>query len=154
MARTLDRPLLPTGTVGSHAYPAWFRSALDEIRAGNYGTTGGPRTCGKPTTMRSTWQWTQPGPDLPGLSASEIGTLAIVDQTDARRDQLLFGFANRQLDEIDLWREFDVPHELRKVRPRGAGAVDVKSFWIEAADEVAARSRTQLLAQVRPRKTG
>lgn len=56
----------------------------------------------------------------------------------AKCDQFMLEFANRQLDEIDLWREFDVPHEL------GAGVVDVKSFWIETPDEVAARIRRAL----------
>lgn len=52
---------------------------------------------------------------------------------EARCDQLMLEFANRQMDELDLWREFDVPHEL------GAGVIDVKSFWIETPEEVAGR---------------
>lgn len=55
-----------------------------------------------------------------------------------RADQLVFEFANRELAEIGLWREFDCPKEL------GAGVVDTKSFYIEKPEVVARRIRTIL----------
>jgi 5-methyltetrahydropteroyltriglutamate--homocysteine methyltransferase len=57
---------------------------------------------------------------------------------EARCDQLIFEFANRQMDELSLWREFDIPHEL------GVGVIDVKSFWIETPEEVTGRLRRAL----------
>src|SRR5262249_10300197 len=32
-------PLLPTHVVGSHGFPGWFWTALDKIKAGEYGQT-------------------------------------------------------------------------------------------------------------------
>ena len=57
---------------------------------------------------------------------------------DARADQLVLEFANREMSESDLWRRFDVDKEL------GAGVVDIKSFYVETPEEVAERIR-QLL---------
>jgi 5-methyltetrahydropteroyltriglutamate--homocysteine methyltransferase len=57
---------------------------------------------------------------------------------DARADQLVFEYANREMSEIDLWKEFGVDREL------GAGVVDVKSFYVETADDVAERIRAIL----------
>ena len=34
-----DLPLLPTTVIGSYAIPSWFWTALEEIKAGNYGAT-------------------------------------------------------------------------------------------------------------------
>ena len=63
------------------------------------------------------------------------------DLLDARADQLVFEYANREMSEIDLWKEFGVDREL------GAGVVDVKSFYVETADDVAERIR-QILEYV------
>jgi 5-methyltetrahydropteroyltriglutamate--homocysteine methyltransferase len=57
---------------------------------------------------------------------------------EARADQLVLEFANRMMAEIELWEEFDVPMEL------GAGVVDVRNWYVESADEVAALIRTAL----------
>lgn len=54
---------------------------------------------------------------------------------EARADQLVFEFANREMAESDLWREFEVPLEL------GAGVVDAKSFYLETPEDVAERIR-------------
>ena len=32
-------PLLPTHVIGSHGFPGWFWTALDKIKAGEYGQT-------------------------------------------------------------------------------------------------------------------
>ena len=56
----------------------------------------------------------------------------------AKADQFLFEFANRELAEIDLWREFDCPKEL------GAGVIDTKSFYMEKPEVVARRIRRLL----------
>ena len=57
------------------------------------------------------------------------------DLLDVKADQLVFEFANREMQEIDLWKEFAVEKEL------GAGIVDIKSFYVETAEDVAERIR-------------
>jgi 5-methyltetrahydropteroyltriglutamate--homocysteine methyltransferase len=57
---------------------------------------------------------------------------------EARADQLVLEFANREMAELDLWREFPSDKEL------GAGVVDVKSYYIETPEDVAARIRACL----------
>ena len=57
---------------------------------------------------------------------------------DARADQLVLEFANREMSEKDLWREFGVDREL------GAGVIDVKSFYVETPEDVAERIRAML----------
>jgi 5-methyltetrahydropteroyltriglutamate--homocysteine methyltransferase len=57
---------------------------------------------------------------------------------EARCDQLVLEFANREMAEADLWTELGVDREL------GAGVVDVKSFYPESAAEVAGRIRRLL----------
>ena len=32
-------PMLPTHVIGSHGFPGWFWTALDRIKAGDYGQT-------------------------------------------------------------------------------------------------------------------
>ena len=64
---------------------------------------------------------------------------------DARADQLVLEFANREMSESDLWREFSIDKEL------GAGVVDVKSFHVETPEDVAERIRT-ILEHVAPEK--
>ena len=54
---------------------------------------------------------------------------------EARADQLVFEYANREMSEVDLWSEFDVDREL------GAGVIDVKSFYVEKPEDVAERVR-------------
>ena len=44
---------------------------------------------------------------------------------DVRADQLALEFANRELAELDLWREFPSEKEL------AAGLVDVKNYYVE-----------------------
>jgi 5-methyltetrahydropteroyltriglutamate--homocysteine methyltransferase len=53
-------------------------------------------------------------------------------------DQLVFEFANREMAETELWREFDCPKEL------GAGVLDLKNFYVESAELVARRIRRVL----------
>ena len=57
---------------------------------------------------------------------------------DVKAEQLVFEFANREMAEIDLWKEFGVDREL------GAEVVDVKSFYVETAEDVAERIRQVL----------
>ena len=59
-----------------------------------------------------------------------------------RADQLVLEFANRELADVGLWKEFPTDKEL------GAGVIDVKSFKAEAPEDVAARIR-EVLKSVR-----
>jgi 5-methyltetrahydropteroyltriglutamate--homocysteine methyltransferase len=56
----------------------------------------------------------------------------------ATADQLVFEFANREMAECDLWREFDSGKEL------GAGVLDLKNFYVESPELVARRIRRML----------
>ena len=53
-------------------------------------------------------------------------------------DQLVLEFANREMSEADIWKQFDGEKEL------GAGVVDIKSFYLETAEDVAERIRAVL----------
>ena len=64
---------------------------------------------------------------------------------EANAEQLVLEFANREMSESDLWREAAVDREL------GAGVVDVKSFYVETPEDVAARIR-EVLKYVAPEK--
>ena len=57
---------------------------------------------------------------------------------DARCDQFVLEFSGREMAEADLWRELEIDREL------GAGVVDVKSFYPETPQQVAARVRRLL----------
>ena len=57
---------------------------------------------------------------------------------DMNASQYALEFANRELSEIDLWREFPTDKEL------AAGLIDVKNYYIEKPEEVAERIRTAL----------
>src|SRR6266849_1256396 len=60
MAATL--PLLYTHVMGSHGFPSWFWTALEKIKAGEYGQTDKPvkATCPGPVTLSIHVQ-TRPG---------------------------------------------------------------------------------------------
>ena len=47
----------------------------------------------------------------------------------------MFEYANREMTETDLWKEFGVDREL------GAGVIDIKSFYVETPEDVAERIR-------------
>jgi 5-methyltetrahydropteroyltriglutamate--homocysteine methyltransferase len=64
---------------------------------------------------------------------------------DVKADQFALEFANRELIELELWREFPSDKEL------AAGLVDVKNYWVETAEDVAERIR-RTLQHVRPEK--
>ena len=53
--------------------------------------------------------------------------------TKAKCDQFVFEYANREMAEIDDWKELGVDREI------GCGVVDVKSFYMEPPEEVADR---------------
>jgi 5-methyltetrahydropteroyltriglutamate--homocysteine methyltransferase len=57
-----------------------------------------------------------------------------------RADMVMLEFANREMAEIEMWKEYGTGKIL------GAGLVDVKSFYIEKPAEIAARIRTALKA--------
>ena len=57
---------------------------------------------------------------------------------DVKADQLVLEFANREMSESDIWNQFDGEKEL------GAGVVDIKSFYLETAEDVAERIREVL----------
>ena len=58
--------------------------------------------------------------------------------TGVSADQLVLEYANREMAESGLWREFDCPKEL------GAGVLDLKNFYVETPDLVARRIRRML----------
>jgi 5-methyltetrahydropteroyltriglutamate--homocysteine methyltransferase len=60
------------------------------------------------------------------------------DLLDARVDQFVFEFTNRQMADIDLWQEYQPRQELV------VGVVDQKCFTIETPEFVADRIRTAL----------
>ena len=64
---------------------------------------------------------------------------------NAKSDQLVLEFANREMSEINLWETFNIQKELC------AGIVDVKSFYLETPEDVAERIR-ELLKYVPPEK--
>jgi len=57
---------------------------------------------------------------------------------DAHADQFALEFANRELAELDLWRDFPSDKEL------AAGVVDVKNYYVETPEDVAERIRAAL----------
>jgi 5-methyltetrahydropteroyltriglutamate--homocysteine methyltransferase len=65
---------------------------------------------------------------------------------DARADQFSFEFANREMKEADVWAKHGDGREF------SAGVIDVKSFYVEPAEEVAERIRAILDAGVKPEK--
>ncbi len=60
------------------------------------------------------------------------------DFHDARADQFVLEFANREMKEIEQLKEFCGDREV------GLGVVDIKSFYVEPAEEIAARIREAL----------
>lgn len=57
---------------------------------------------------------------------------------EARADQLVFEYANREMKEVSLWKDLGIDREL------GAGVIDIKSFHVETPEDVAARLRELL----------
>ncbi len=57
---------------------------------------------------------------------------------DARVDQFVFEYANREMSEIELWSEFATDRQV------AVGVLDVKAFQVETPDDVAARARLAL----------
>jgi 5-methyltetrahydropteroyltriglutamate--homocysteine methyltransferase len=57
---------------------------------------------------------------------------------DVRADHLVLEYANRMMSEIELWRELGGDREL------GAGVIDVRNWYVETPEEVAALIRTAL----------
>lgn len=57
---------------------------------------------------------------------------------DVKADQLVLEFANREMSESDIWKQFDGGKEL------GAGVVDIKTFYLETAEDVAESIRSVL----------
>jgi len=57
---------------------------------------------------------------------------------DMNVSQFALEFANRELSEIDLWKEFPNDKEL------AAGVIDVKNYYCETPEDVAERVRTAL----------
>ncbi len=64
---------------------------------------------------------------------------------DVRAGQLALEFANRELAELELWREFPSDKEL------AAGVMDVKNYYVETPEDVAERIR-KVLRVARPEK--
>ncbi len=64
---------------------------------------------------------------------------------EAKAEQIVLEFANREMLESDLWKEFDIDREL------GGGVIDIKSFYVESPEDVAERIR-ELLKYVAPEK--
>ena len=54
---------------------------------------------------------------------------------DVRCDQFVFEYANREMAEIEMWKEVGVDREV------ACGVIDVKSFYMETPEDVAERVR-------------
>jgi 5-methyltetrahydropteroyltriglutamate--homocysteine methyltransferase len=54
---------------------------------------------------------------------------------EARCDQFVFEYANREMAEIEMWKEVGADREV------ACGVVDVKSFYMETPEDVAERVR-------------
>src|SRR5437868_12165264 len=54
---------------------------------------------------------------------------------DIKCDQFVFEYANREMAEIEMWRDVGVDRDV------ACGVVDVKSFYMETPDDVAERLR-------------
>ena len=54
---------------------------------------------------------------------------------DVKCDQFVFEYANREMAEIEMWKEVGVDREV------ACGVVDVKSFYMETPEDVAERVR-------------
>jgi 5-methyltetrahydropteroyltriglutamate--homocysteine methyltransferase len=52
---------------------------------------------------------------------------------DCRCDQFVFEYANREMAEIEMWKEVGVDRDI------ACGVVDVKSFYMETPEDVAER---------------
>jgi 5-methyltetrahydropteroyltriglutamate--homocysteine methyltransferase len=57
---------------------------------------------------------------------------------DVHADQFVLEFANRELSELELWKEFPSDKEL------AAGLIDVKNYYVETPEDVAENIRTAL----------
>jgi 5-methyltetrahydropteroyltriglutamate--homocysteine methyltransferase len=57
---------------------------------------------------------------------------------DVHADQFALEFANRELAELELWKEFPSDKEL------AAGLIDVKNYYVETPEDVAENIRTAL----------
>ncbi len=57
---------------------------------------------------------------------------------DLKAEQLVLEYANREMAELELWKEYGGDKEL------AAGLIDIKTFYQESAEEVAARIRIAL----------
>jgi len=57
---------------------------------------------------------------------------------DLKAEQLVLEYANREMAELELWKEYGGDKEL------AAGLIDIKTFYQESAEEVAARIRAAL----------
>jgi 5-methyltetrahydropteroyltriglutamate--homocysteine methyltransferase len=60
------------------------------------------------------------------------------DLLDAKTDQFVLEFANREMAEIELLKEIGANREV------GAGLMDQKSFYVETPEDIAARIRAAL----------
>ncbi len=134
--------LLPTTVVGSHAYPSWFLTALDEIKAGRYGITDQREALDKAVNAKIALHvW------YGNLGSRPCGPRCyeplFPDFHQARADQFVVEFANREMREIEQLKEFCGDREV------GLGIVDIKSFYVEPVDEIAARIR-QALGYIEP----
>jgi 5-methyltetrahydropteroyltriglutamate--homocysteine methyltransferase len=52
---------------------------------------------------------------------------------ETRCDQFVFEYANREMAEIEMWKEIGVDRDI------ACGVVDVKSFYMETPEDVADR---------------
>lgn len=64
---------------------------------------------------------------------------------EVKADQFALEFANREMSEVALWKEFGGEREL------AAGVIDVKSMYLETPEDVAERIRV-VLEHVKPEK--
>jgi 5-methyltetrahydropteroyltriglutamate--homocysteine methyltransferase len=123
-------PLLPTSIVGSHALPGWFhwapRQVVDIFNQTVEGVSAkiAIHICFGNQAGRAR----DPRSYAPFLKYMR----------DLKAEQFVLEFANREMSELDLWRDTLPEREL------AAGVIDVKNFHRETPDEVAAKIRQVL----------
>jgi 5-methyltetrahydropteroyltriglutamate--homocysteine methyltransferase len=121
-------PLLPTTVVGGYAIPSWLWEHLVELY----------NRCFEGVQVERRFYHVCFG-TLEGFSISERSYRPLFPALlDARADQFVLELANRELSEVELWSELQIPSEL------GAGVIDTKSFYVERPEVVARRIRRVL----------
>jgi 5-methyltetrahydropteroyltriglutamate--homocysteine methyltransferase len=130
-AATAPLPPIPTHVIGSHGFPAWFWTALDRIKAGEYGQTDVKETYDDATQL--------------AIRDQEQAGVDIVCDGEMRRFFFVQSFYDRMdgiervepLRKTGLYAYDSVPRyrPVHKIRvPRGLGIVDDFKYLLTQTD--------------------